>query len=250
MSQAPPEIVVAPDPDAVADEAARRFADAARASVRTRGAFHVALSGGSTPQRFHARLATDPAYASLPWAETHVYFGDERCVPLDHEDSNFRMAHEALLSRVPVPTDQVHRMEGEDPQPRHAAQRYEARLRGAMPHGAGEIPRFDLVWLGFGADGHTASLFPGTEALDETARLVIAPWANAVEAYRLTLTLPVLNAARAVMFVVEGKGKAGVVRRVLAPRDGEPILPAARVRPETGACAWLLDTAAASALGS
>lgn len=248
MSIPTPEVVVAPDPDAVADEAARRFADAARAAVKARGAFHVALSGGSTPQRFHARLATDPAYSSLPWAETHIYFGDERCVPPDHAESNFRMAHETLLSSVPIPEGQIHRMEGEDAEPRRAAERYEARIRAALPHG--QLPRLDLAWLGLGTDGHTASLFPGTEALDETVRLVIAPWANAVDAYRLTFTLPLLNAARAVVFVVEGEGKAGVVRRVLKPRNGEPVLPAARVRPTAGTLTWLLDTAASRALDS
>jgi 6-phosphogluconolactonase len=245
-----PEIFVAPDAEALADEAARRFGELARDAVRERGAFHVALSGGSTPQRFHARLATDPAYATLPWAGTHVYFGDERCVPPDHEDSNFRMAHEALLGKVPVPAAQIYRMEGEDPEPGQAARRYEARLREAIPHEPGEVPRFDLIWLGVGTDGHTASLFPGTEALDESRRLVIAPWANAVEAYRLTLTLPVLNAARAVIFVVADGEKAGTVRRVLAPREGEPVLPAARVRPYPGTLAWLLDAAAAGALES
>jgi 6-phosphogluconolactonase len=245
MSRTRPEVVVAPDAGALAALAAERFADAARAAVRERGAFHVALSGGATPQRFHARLA-DPAYASLPWQRTHVYFGDERCVPPDHDESNFRMARESLLANVPVPADQIYRMEGEAADPDAAARRYEAQLRTTLPHQPGGPPRFDLVWLGIGTDGHTASLFPGSDALDETGRLVIAPWADAVGAHRLTVTLPVLNAARAVIFVVEGQDKAGVVRRVLAPRGGESVLPAALVDPDPGSLIWLLDAAAAS----
>ncbi|MDP1572365.1 MAG: 6-phosphogluconolactonase [Vicinamibacterales bacterium] len=235
-----PEVVVAAGPDELAQLAADRVALAAHASVEARGAFHLALAGGSTPRRLYERLAGDPAYAAQPWARTHIYFGDERCVPPDHPDSNFRMAYESLLTRVPVPAAQVHRMEGEDPDPAAAAARYEARVRRALPHGVGEAPRLDLVLLGLGADGHTASLFPGTTALEASSHLVAATWVEAVAAFRLTMTLPLLNAARAVVFLVAGEDKAEAVRRVLTPPPGAPPLPAARVRPTDGTLTWLL----------
>lgn len=242
---AEPQIVVTANADELAVEAARRFDIAARAAVRDRGVFHVALAGGSTPRRLYERLAGDADWSALPWARSQVYFGDERCVPPNHDDSNFRMAHEALLSRVPVPAESVHRMEGERPDPVEAAARYEAQVRSTIPHAPGDVPRLDLVLLGLGADGHTASLFPGTTALDEGSGLVAATWVEDLHAHRLTMTFSLLNAARAVVFMVAGGDKTGALQRVLDPPAGLPLAPAARVRPHTGTLTWLLDAAAA-----
>lgn len=240
------ELLLADDPDHAAALGARFVADAALAAVAARGACHLVLAGGSTPTRLYQRLALTTGDAALPWDRVHVWFGDERVVPPDHDDSNYRMAREALLAHVPVPAAHVHRMEGERP-PDDAARDYEAVLRRLVPAGADGIPQLDLVLLGLGADGHTASLFPGSAALDETMRLVAVPWVEVAGGRRLTMTHPMLNAARDVLFVVTGHGKADVVRRVLEPEPDAPALPAARVRPRERLI-WLVDRAAASRL--
>jgi 6-phosphogluconolactonase len=239
-------VIVVNSAKELAEHAEARVVQAAREAVRDRGVFHVALAGGSTPRRLYERLAAARGDAALPWAETHVWFGDERAVGPEHDESNHRMAREALLRHVPVPAAQVHRMEGER-DPDEAARRYEEALRREIPAGADGVPQIDLVLLGVGDDGHTASLFPGTAALDETTRLVAAPWVEAVGAHRLTLTYPALNAARAVLYLVAGDDKAEAARAVLEPRAGEPRLPAAGVRP-SGQLVWLLDRAAAARL--
>lgn len=235
-----PVLTVVEDPAALARAAAEEVARRADEAVAARGAFTWALSGGSTPRALYALLA-DPAAGfrdRIPWARTEVFFGDERNVPPDHPDSNHRMASEALLSHVPVAA--VHRIEGERPAG-EAADRYAALLRQRF--GAGAPPRLDLVLLGLGADGHAASLFPGSPALEERARWVSAAWVPALGAHRITLTLPVLDAAAAVLFLVAGRDKAGPLRALLAP--GPPTIPAARVRPEAGALRVLADRAAA-----
>jgi 6-phosphogluconolactonase len=235
------------DGEALARDAAEAVAAAAVRAVAARGRFTLALSGGSTPRRLYALLA-DPAApfrASVPWARTHLFFGDERPVPPDHPDSNYRMAREALLAHVPVAS--VHRIRGEDPA---AAEAYEAELRaffGVPP--AGAPPRLDLVLLGLGPDGHTASLFPGSEALDERVRWVLSPFVARFGTRRTTLTLPVLDRARAVLFLVAGADKAPALAQALAPSPGAEPLPAARVRPDDGTMLWLVDQAAASGLG-
>jgi 6-phosphogluconolactonase len=234
------------DPEAVARAAAEEFASAAEQAVAARGRFTVALSGGTSPQRLHALLA-DPAApfrARVAWDRTHVFFGDERPVPPDHPESNYGAARATLLAHVPVAS--VHRMRGEDP---GAAESYEDELRSffGVPPG-GEPPRLDLVLLGLGPDGHTASLFPGNAALEERVRWVISPFVERLGTRRVTLTYPVLDRARAVLFEVNGAQKAEVVARVLAPAPGTPPLPAARVAPKDGRLAWILDREAASAL--
>ncbi|GAO02397.1 6-phosphogluconolactonase [Anaeromyxobacter sp. PSR-1] len=232
-------LVRAADPAGLARAAAEEVARRAGEAVAARGRFAVALAGGSTPRALYEVLA-DPAApwrGRVPWARTEVWFGDERCVPPDHPDSNYRMAREALLDRVAPAA--VHRIEGERP-PAEAAARYEAALRrDAEPDGA--PPRLDLVLLGLGADGHTASLFPGSPALDERARWVAAPFVPAVGAHRVTLTLPVLERARAIAFLVSGAGKRAALGRLLAA--GPPAIPAARVRPLDGALLVLADEA-------
>jgi 6-phosphogluconolactonase len=203
----------------------------------------VALAGGSTPQSLYRLLADDkgPYRTRVPWESTHVFFGDERMVPPDDPDSNARMAFEALLRHVPVPEEQVHRIRGENPDPDRAAEEYEEMLRDTFRLAGREQPRFDLVLLGLGADGHTASLFPGDRALRETERLAVPATAPVPPHARVTLALPVLNAASSVLFLVSGAAKAPAVQRV---RKGED-LPAARVRPSSGALLWLCDRAAA-----
>ncbi|ABC81213.1 6-phosphogluconolactonase [Anaeromyxobacter dehalogenans] len=235
-----PALVRVADPAALARAAAEEVARRAEAAVAARGRFAIALAGGSTPRALYGVLA-DPAApwrARVPWARTEVWFGDERCVPPDHPDSNYRMAREALLDRVAPAA--VHRIEGERP-PADAAARYEAALRQAAG-AAGEPPRLDLVLLGLGADGHTASLFPDSPALRERARWVAAPFVPAVGAHRVTLTLPVLERARAIAFLVSGAGKRAALERLLAA--GPPAIPAARVRPLDGALLVLADDAA------
>lgn len=232
------------DPAALAAAAAREFAARAAHAVRARGRFAVALAGGSTPKAAYELLATEHA-GGVDWRRVHFFFGDERPVPPDHPDSNYRMAREALLSRVPAGS--VHRMRGELP-PGEAARRYEEELRGFF---AGErVPRFDLILLGLGEDGHTASLFPHTEALDETTRLAAANPVPELGTTRITLTLPVINAARAVIFLVSGGGKAEALRAVLGgPAGGEDPrrYPAGLVRPG-GELLWLVDRPAAALL--
>jgi 6-phosphogluconolactonase len=235
------------DPAALARAAAEEFARLAGEAVRERGAFSVALAGGSTPRRLYALLADEgaPFRGLVPWQRTRVFFGDERHVPPDHPDSNFRMAREALLSRVPVAG--VHRIPGELADPGAAAAAYEADLRDAFGLREGDPPpRLDLLLLGLGADGHTASLFPGNPALGEQRRWVVAPWVDRLAVHRVTLTLPVLRRARAVVFLVAGAEKAPALARVLAPAPDAPILPAALVAREAeGPVLWLVDADAA-----
>lgn len=234
------------DTDAIAAAALDLFVRAAVAAIRKRGQFRVALAGGQTPRKLYQRLASRPVTA-LDWSAIHVFFGDERPVPPDHSDSNFRMATESLLSRVPLPADNVHRLRGELA-PELAAAEYEAELRRGFALEDGAWPRFDLVLLGMGADGHTASLFPETDALRETRRLACANWVPKFGCHRLTLTLPVINAARQVVFLVAGADKARSVKEVLGHPAAEPPLPAALVHPTNGELTWLLDAAAAAEL--
>jgi 6-phosphogluconolactonase len=231
---------------AAAEELTRRAADAVRARAR----FSVALSGGSTPRRLY-RLLADPAQPfrdRIDWSATHFFWGDERHVPPDHPDSNYRMAREALLDVVPVPAGNVHRMRGEEADAARAAAEHEAELRAFFSSDFSDQPRFDLVLLGLGADAHTASLFPGGEAVRERERWVVAPWVEKLASWRLTLTPPVLNRAAAVIFLVQGEEKAEAVRAVLEGDPDPDRYPAQVVRPENGDLLWLVDDAAASGL--
>jgi 6-phosphogluconolactonase len=250
-------VVVEQDAGALIRRAADEVSARAAAAVAARGRFAIALSGGHTPQALHALLADpgQPFRARVPWPAVEVFFGDERCVPPDHADSNYRAARESLLAHVSIPERQVHRMRGEDPDPAAAAGAYEAELRLAL--GAPEgVPRLDVVLLGLGADGHTASLFPGTSALAIEDRLVAANAVPQLGTWRLTFTFPLLGAARAAIFLVAGAEKAEVVAKVLhatsagdePPAYGGEELPAARVQPTDGELLWLLDAAAASKL--
>ena len=235
-------LLVYETPAELAEAAARDFAIRAEEAIDERGSFAVALAGGSTPKATYEALARDYS-GELDWGRVHVFFGDERTVPPDHEDSNYRMSHEALLSRVPV--GGVHRMRGEL-QPAEAAAAYEEELREFSEQD--EFPSLDLILLGIGEDGHTASLFPETSALDVTDRWVVANPVLKLETTRLTLTIPVINAAKAVTFLVAGEGKAWALREILEGDADPRAYPAKLVHPESGDLSWMVDRAAASLL--
>jgi 6-phosphogluconolactonase len=242
-----PDITVAADVAALFRFAAGVFQRAGADAVAARDVFRVAHSGGSTPKGLYSLLASDEMLRSaIAWDRAEFFWSDERHVPPDHPESNYRMAEEALLSRVAVEPNRIHRVRAELPDPSVAAIVYEVDIRRVFD-AYGEIPRFDLILLGLGADGHTASLFPRTEALAERSRLVAA---NHVPELgdRITMTYPLLNAARLVMFVVAGAEKAAAVRAVLKPDPETPDLPARLVRPDEGEVVWVLDSAAAGGL--
>jgi len=233
-----PEILVVRDLAALADKAAARMEKVALgAPVGTRAT--IALAGGSTPRAAYQQLAG----RCPPWGRVAFYFGDERCVPPDAEGSNYGMAREALLDRIPLRSDQVHRVRGELP-PAEAAERAEEDLRATVT--GTPWPVLDLVLLGMGSDGHTASLFPGSPEVEEATRLAVPVHRPEMpQPWRVSFTLPVLNAARRVLFVVGQADKAEMVRRAI---DGDPSIPAGRVRPTTGTLTWLLTEEAAADL--
>jgi 6-phosphogluconolactonase len=240
---------VTPTADAVAEAAAKLFATTAAAAVQARGVARIAISGGSTPKRMFTMLA-DPAkpYATeTPWDKLELFWVDERCVPPTDADSNYRMTKENLLDHVPLPAARIHRMEGElDPEV--AAARYESDIRNTFRLEGAETPTFDLILLGMGDDGHTASLFPHTAALHEIALIVTPNHVPQKATWRVTLTHPVINQGREVAFLIEGAGKASVLAEVLlGPYDPE-TRPSQLIRPRTGKLSFLLDAAAASKL--
>jgi 6-phosphogluconolactonase len=252
MRVTPPVRVLA-DRAAVRRAAAEEFTVTSAAAVQARGLALVALSGGSTPRALHALLVdpTEPFRARVPWASLHLFWGDERPVPPDHPDSNYGMAHDTLLRHVPIPPAQIHRIVGEDPEPARAAERYARELREVFDaHGRLEAgrPRFDLVILGMGADGHTASLFPGTDAVHETTRLVAAPWVATLGTHRITLTPPVLNSADRVVFLVTGSDKAEALAAVLEGPRQPGVYPSQVIAPREGALVWLVDRTAGARL--
>jgi 6-phosphogluconolactonase len=228
--------LVLPDAAALAAVAAKEFV---RAVSSSSGPFRVALSGGSTPRALYSLLAGEEP----PWSRLHFFWSDERCVPPDHADSNYRMASEALLSRVPLPPANVHRIEGELADADEAARRYEVEIRRDF---AGAEPRFDWIFLGLGADGHTASLFPGTTAVAETKKLATSVWVPDKRSHRVTFTLPLLNAAKTVAFLVSGSDKAEIARQVLEEPPSR-TRPASLVNP-SGELLWFLDRDAAARL--
>jgi len=239
-------------PQAVADAAASALVTRALDAIAARGRFTLALSGGATPLRFYSTLANRmqtgaPGATAVAWDQVHVFWGDERAVPPAHPDSSFRRAHGLLLAHVPVPEANIHRIQAEL-DPSEAATAYEETLRRQFGLGPGAWPVFDLIYLGLGVDMHTASLFPGSAALDERERLVAATWVRSKRTYRITLTPPVLNHARAVMFLVAGEEKAAALREVLESEPDPRRRPAQVVQPADGELIWLVDEAAAAAL--
>ena len=245
LSEIPNEVRIFADPPELMRAAADEIVKIARRAVDERGRFAWALAGGSTPRDLYRLLARDPYRERLPWNAIHFFWGDERHVPPDHPDSNFRMAREAMLDAVPVPPDNIHRVPAEDPDAQRAAAEYEATLHAFFALAAGEWPHFDLIQLGLGKDGHTASLFPGGDAVHERERLVVAPWVEAQQTFRITLTPPVLNHARRAMFLVSGDEKAEALHAVLeGPREPERY-PAQIVE---GDRLWMVDRSAARLL--
>lgn len=240
------EIRILENPAELFRVAAAEFSQLANEAVRARGRFCVALSGGSTPKGLYALLAT--GVVPVPWSNVCFFFGDERHVPPDDPESNYRMANEALLSKIPVLPENVFRILGEEKDAQIAAKKYEETLVNFFDLKTGDFPRFDLILLGIGPDGHTASLFPGSPALQEKHRLVVANWAEQFHTHRITLTLPVLNNAVVVVFLVGGQEKSGVLHQVLEGPEGQ--FPSQLVRPADGKIIWLLDRAAASELSS
>lgn len=215
--------------------AAEYFVARSVEAVARKGFFTVALSGGSTPKALYQLLA-ESFHDQVPWSKTHFFWSDERHVPPDHPDSNYRMTYEAMLSRVPVPEGNVHRIHGENADAAEAANEYEQTLL-----------QLDLILLGLGTDGHTASIFPGSEVLHETKRLVAAPWVEKLNTYRITMTLPLLNTGASVLFLVSGAEKAEIVKEVI---EGPKKYPAQFVQPVHGQLLWMLDKAASSYLAT
>jgi 6-phosphogluconolactonase len=235
--------------EAIAKRAAQEFVQAATAAVSEKGSFSVALSGGSTPKALYSLLANDAALrAQVPWDKMQVYFGDERSVGPDHPDSNFRMAAETMLSKVPLNGDQVFRIKGEHKDTERAAQEYEQALRASFKIAEGKFPRFDLVLLGMGNEGHTASLFPGTKALHQTRRLVVRNWVGKLYTDRVTLTAPVINNAARIIFMVTGADKELALKGVLEGPYEPDQLPAQMIQPSNGKSLWLVDTIAGGML--
>ncbi len=244
------EIKVLADPEEVSRRAAEEFVRLADEATRAKGSFAVALSGGSTPKRLYALLgsAADSFRERVPWEKIHFFWGDERHVPPDHPESNYRMVREAMLSKVPLPRENVHRINAENPDAGEAAREYERALREFFRLRTGELPRFDLVLLGLGQDGHTASLFPGCDVIREWRRHVAASWNESFGAFRITLTPPVLNHAACVIFLVTGGEKAEALRAVLEGDHPPERLPARLIRPAGGRLLWLADREAARLL--
>ncbi len=234
-----PIIHVSPNPAQVADEAARRIVEAYEEAISIKNRFSIALAGGSTPKLLYQRLSLEPFIDRFDWAKVRVYFSDERCVPPDHQDSNFRMAHQALLQHAPIPPDNLYRMHGElDPQ--QAAIEYGQLLKEQFDDAG-----CDLVLLGMGEDGHTASLFPHTEAIKENHHRAAANFVPKLNTWRLTMTAPFINRAWQVMILVTGQSKTEPLRQVLEDNPDPADKPIALIRPDMGKLVWLLDAPAA-----
>jgi 6-phosphogluconolactonase len=237
-----PEIKVLPDANAIAREAAERIVALSEEAIEARGRFSIALAGGSTPKTLYTLLASPEFVTRLDWPAIDLFFGDERCVPADHPDSNYRMAYESLISKVPIPLDNVYRMRGEI-DPNEAAREYGLMLKEHFGNGG-----LDVVLLGMGDDGHTLSLFPGTKAVDEKEHRVVANYAEnstTGKSWRITMTAPFVNKARNVIVMLNGAKKAQRLKEVLeGPREPQR-LPIQLIQPTEGKMTWLIDTGAA-----
>lgn len=224
------------------------FTRVANETIARQGRFTVALSGGSTPRGVYSLLAQgEPRSQPIAWSQVHVFWGDERCVPPDHIDSNYHMAHEALLARVPIPPQNIHRIQAELA-PLEAAYNYERELRASFALEANTFPSFDLVLLGMGPDGHTASLFPKTSGLLDEHRLVVAHYVDKLSSWRISLSVPTLNAAAQVVFLISGADKAMTLKEVLEGPFQPERLPAQRIHPTRGTLQWFVEQNAAREL--
>lgn len=244
------EIEIVADAQQLAQTAADLFVEVARDAISLNGLFSVALAGGSTPKSLYALLASEeqPYRSQLPWNRMHFFWGDERHVSPEHSESNYRMAYEAMLAKVPVPFENVHRIKSENQDASQAANDYERTLREFFSEAEEDLPRFDSALLGMGSDGHVASIFPGSEVINEKQRLVAAPFVKQLNSYRITLTLPVLNNSACVLFMVSGANKAEALQDVLQNGSRPEQLPAQLIKPTNGRLLWLVDEAAACLL--
>jgi len=245
------EIRILSDGAAIAQRAGQEFVQAAASAVREKGVFNVALAGGSTPKALYNLLATDPSLRSqVPWDKIHLYFGDERHVAPEHPDSNFHMAREAMISKVPLKPEQVTRIKGEYPDAEQGAVEYEKALREKFKLKDGEYPRFDLLLAGMGNEGHTLSLFPGTKALHANGRMAVRNWVGKLYTERITLTAPAASSAARILFMVTGADKALALKAVLEGPYEPEQLPAQFLQPKNGSLLWLVDTAAGGMLST
>jgi len=243
------KLKIVKDPEEISRTAAEMIIRQASASGPSTRPFTLALSGGSTPRMLHRRLSRQPSAMGSPgWNNLHFFWGDERHVPPDHPQSNYRMACETLFASGLVPAQNIHRVPAEEPDAAMAAEKYERELKSFFKLESGQLPRLDCVLLGMGADGHTASLFPNTQALKENERLVVANWVEKFQHHRITMTVPVLNQAAQIIFLVSGQEKAEVLREILEGDYRPDLLPAQRIRPDHGSLLWLVDEAAAGCL--
>src|ERR1700735_3992380 len=240
---------VLPTPAATARTAAQLFLDSAVKAAESRGLARIAISGGTTPKTMFGQLAdpAEPFLKQVPWDKLELYWVDERCVPPDNAESNYRMTNEAMLSKVPLVAERIHRMEGELA-PEVAAARYESTIRNSFKLEGAETPTFDLVLLGMGDDGHTASLFPHTEALNEMSHIVVPNHVPQKDTWRITLTWPVINQGREVAFLIEGAAKPQVLHDVFLGSYSPETFPSQLIRPASGKLTLLLDTIAAAKL--
>jgi 6-phosphogluconolactonase len=241
------DLEIYPTPAALFEAAAQDFVQQTKAAVEARGRFTVALSGGSTPKGLFGVLSNKD-HDLLPWEKMFFFWGDERHVPPDNAESNYRMARETLLSKVPVPEGNIFRVPAENPDANQAAEQYEATLKQFFALAPGQSPQFDLILLGMGPDGHTASLFPHTKGLQEKQRLVIANWVEKFSTFRITFTAPVLNAARVVEFLIAGADKAPALKEVLEGSASAEEYPSKMVQPKSGKLVFRLDQFAAANL--
>ena len=256
LNKSDAQIRVYRDPDELALKAARRFARLADQYTIGSGLFKVALSGGSTPRKMLSILAEEPFLDTVPWSSIYFFWGDERCVPPDHPDSNYRMAWEALLSKAPVPGENIFRIPAEDPDPDRAAEEYSRTLTQFFLSRADKsataplsnMPRFDLVLLGMGPDGHTASLFPHTAAIHDGENAVVANFVEKFNAHRITFTAATINNARNVTFVVAGEDKAEALKHVIEGGYEPELYPSQLIHPRKGTLLWMVDEAAARLL--
>ena len=243
------EVRILPDANAIARRAAEKIAEAAAVAVKEKGVFTISLAGGSTPKTLYSLLASDPVFKSqVPWDKTQFLFGDERHVPPDDSESNFRMANESMLSKVSLKPEQVIRIKGEYQDAEKAAKEYEQALRAWFKLSDGQLPRFDVLLLGMGDEGHTLSLFPGTKALHDNGRLVMSNWIGKLYTERVTITAPVANHSALVIFMVTKADKALALKAVLEGPYEPEQLPSQLIQPTNGKLLWLVDTTAGSKL--
>jgi len=240
-----PRLRILPTPADLFRAAADEFTRAGREAIAARKRFTVALSGGSTPKSLYSLLAAE--YAGFDWSRTFLFFGDERHVPPKDNESNYRMVNESLLSKISLPAVNVLRVKGEYSNAQAAAAEYESQLQIFFSLPPGQVPRFDLILLGMGPDGHTASLFPGSDGVKEQSKLVIANWVEKFKTWRISFTFPVLNNAAEIMFLASGPDKADMVQHVLEGKN-DPPYPSQLVQPRDGKLLWMLDDAAAGKL--